>query len=133
MNATELSALLDAMPFARYCGVELVTALPDTVEGRLSWAKELCTAKGRMHGGALMTLGDTVGAACAFLNIPDGASTVTLESKTNFIQGVDEGAAIATARPLHVGGRFIVVQTTITDSHEALVAQITQTQAVLRS
>ena len=63
----------------------------------------------------------------------DGASTVTLESKTNFIQGVDEGAAIATARPLHVGGRFIVVQTTITDSHEALVAQITQTQAVLRS
>ena len=58
---------------------------------------------------------------------------MTIESKTNFIRGVDKGAAIAIARPLHVGGRFIVVQTTITDSHEALVAQITQTQAVLRS
>ena len=46
MTATELSALLDAMPFARYCGVELVTASPDAVEGRLSWAKELCTADG---------------------------------------------------------------------------------------
>jgi acyl-coenzyme A thioesterase PaaI-like protein len=32
-----------------------------------------------------------------------------------------------------VGGRFIVIQTTITDSDERLVAQTTQTQAVLRS
>ncbi|HXA33876.1 MAG TPA: PaaI family thioesterase [Acidimicrobiales bacterium] len=67
-----------------------------------------------------------------FLNLPDGASTTTIESKTNFMRGVDKGAAIASARPLHVGGRFIVIQTTITDSDERLVAQTTQTQAVLR-
>jgi 1,4-dihydroxy-2-naphthoyl-CoA hydrolase len=133
MTAIELSALLDAMPFARHCGVELVSATPDQVEGRLPWAPELCTANSRLHGGALMTLGDTVGAACGFLNLPDGASTTTIESKTNFIRGLEKGAAIAVARPLHVGGRFIVVQTTITDSDERLVAQTTQTQAVLRS
>ncbi|HEY6624232.1 MAG TPA: PaaI family thioesterase [Acidimicrobiales bacterium] len=133
MPAIELSALLDAMPFARYCGVELVAATPDEVEGRLAWSEDRCTANGRLHGGALMTLGDTVGAACAFVNLPDGASTATIESKTNFIRGVDRGTATAIARPLHVGGRFIVVQTAITDSGGELVAQITQTQAVLRS
>lgn len=133
MPTSDLSALLDAMPFARFCGVELVSATPDQVEGRLPWAKELCTANDRLHGGALMTLGDTVGAACGFLNLPDGASTVTIESKTNFIRGVADGSAVARARPLHVGGRFMVIQTTITDSDEVLVAQVTQTQAVLRS
>jgi 1,4-dihydroxy-2-naphthoyl-CoA hydrolase len=80
-----------------------------------------------------MTLGDTVGAACAFVNLPDGASTATIESETNFIRGVDRGSATAIARTLHVGGRFIVVQTTITDDDGGLVAAITQTQAVLRS
>lgn len=133
MVASELLALLDAMPFARHCGVELITATPDQVEGRLEWAPELCTANGRLHGGALMTLADTVGAACGFLNLPDGASTTTIESKTNFIRGVNKGAAIAVARPLHVGGRFTVIQTTVTDSDERLVVQTTQTQAVLRS
>jgi uncharacterized protein (TIGR00369 family) len=133
MAASDPSALLDAMPFARFCGVELVSATPDQVEGRLPWAEERCTANGRLHGGALMTLGDTVGAACAFLNLPDGASTVTIESKTNFVRGVGHGSAVARARPLHVGGRFMVIQTTITDSDDALVAQVTQTQAVLRS
>ena len=133
MVASELSALLDAMPFARHCGVELVAATPDQVEGRLEWAQELCTANGGLHGGALMTLADTVGAACGFLNLPDGASTTTIESKTNFIRGVDKGAAIAVARPLHVGGRFTVIQTTVTDSDARLVAHTTQTQAVLRS
>jgi len=133
MPAIELSVLLDAMPFARYCGVELVSATADEVEGWLSWAEDRCTANGHLHGGALMTLGDTVGAACAFVNLPDGASTVTIESKTNFIRGVDRGSATAIARPLHVGGRFIVVQTTITDDDGGLVAAITQTQAVLRS
>ena len=128
---TAITTLLDAMPFARLCGVEIVTATPEQVEGRLVWAPELCTANGRLHGGTLMTLADTV--ACGFLNLPDGASTTTIESKTNFIRGVDKGAAIAAARPLHVGGRFIVIQTTITDSDERLVAQTTQTQAVLRS
>jgi 1,4-dihydroxy-2-naphthoyl-CoA hydrolase len=104
ITAIELSALLDAMPFARHCGMELVTATPDEVEGRLEWAEELCTANGRLHGGALMTLADTVGAACGFLNRPDGASTTTIESKTNFMRAVDAGAAIAVARPLQWEG-----------------------------
>ena len=64
-----------------------------------------------LHGGAVMTLADSVGAVCAFLNLPEGASTSTIESKTNFFRGVRDGEVVATARPLHVGRTTIVVQT----------------------
>ena len=84
-----------------------------------------------MHGGALMTLADSVGAVCAFLNLPAGASTSTIESKTNFMRGVREGAAVATASPVHVGRTTIVVQTDIRDSAGKRVALVTQTQAVI--
>jgi uncharacterized protein (TIGR00369 family) len=84
-----------------------------------------------MHGGALMTLADTVGAVCAFLNLPDGASTATTNSITHLFRGVREGTVTATARPLHVGRSAIVVRTALTEDSGRLVAETTQTQAVL--
>jgi uncharacterized protein (TIGR00369 family) len=123
--------IVDLMPFARALGVEIDTAGPDEVTGRLAWAPERCTSGGVMHGGALMALADTLGAACAFLNLPEGASTTTLESKTNFFRGVREGEARGVARPLHTGRRFIVVQTDLYDGTGRRAAQVTQTQAVL--
>lgn len=124
--------LLASMPFAGACGVELVSASPEEARGRLAWAPERCTAGGVMHGGALMTLADSVGAVCAFLNLPPGAGTSTIESKTNFFRAVRDGAVEAVARPLHVGRTVIVVQTDLADERGRRVAQVTQTQAVTR-
>ena len=84
-----------------------------------------------MHGGAVMTLADTVGAVCAFLNLPAGASTSTVSSSTNFFRAVRAGELRATTRPLHAGRTTIVVQTELRDSNDNLVAMVTQTQAVL--
>ncbi|MEW2359408.1 PaaI family thioesterase [Spirillospora sp. NPDC029432] len=123
--------LIDAMPFARALGIGIDSAAPGEVTGRLAWAADRCTAGGVMHGGALMALADTLGAACAYLNLPDGASTTTLESKTNFMRGVRDGEVRGVARPLHTGRRFIVVQTDLYDAEDRRVAQVTQTQAVL--
>ncbi|MFF5262261.1 PaaI family thioesterase [Actinomadura viridis] len=123
--------LIDAMPFARELGVEIDAAGPGEVTGRLAWAPERCTAGGVMHGGALMALADSLGAVCAFLNLPPGASTTTVESKTNFFRGLREGAARGVTRPLHTGRRFIVVQTDLYDDRDRRLAQVTQTQAVL--
>ncbi|MEU5882617.1 PaaI family thioesterase [Spirillospora sp. NPDC047279] len=131
---TELTPdqLVDAMPFARALGVEIDAAAPEEVSGRLAWEPGRCTSGGIMHGGALMALADTLGGACAFLNLPPGASTATLESKTNFFRAVRSGHARGVARPLHVGKSSIVVQTDIYDADGRRVAQVTQTQAVLR-
>src|SRR5688572_31561171 len=125
--------LLAFMPFAVGIGVEIDEATPDAVTGRLPWAPERCTAGGILHGGALVTLADSLGALCAFLNLPEGATTSTIESKTNFFRGVREGAVHATARVLHVGRSAIVVQTELRDYGGRLVGQVTQTQAVLRA
>ena len=123
--------LASAVPFAAEIGVQLQSASPEEVRGRLDWAPERCTSAGVLHGGAIMTLADTLGATCAFLNLPPGAGTSTIESKTNFFRAVREGHVDAVSRPLHVGRTTIVVQTDITDANGKRVAQVTQTQAVL--
>src|SRR5580700_1976391 len=89
------TALLDTMPFARSCGIELTEAGPERVTGSVAWAPERCTAGGVLHGGVIMALADSMGGACAFLNLPEGARTSTIESKTNFFRGVRSGAAHA--------------------------------------
>ncbi len=127
----ELDSLLQTLPFSAALGMALTAAEPGEVSGSLPWAPERCTSGGVLHGGALMALADSLGGICAFLNLPPGAATSTIESKTNFFRGVRGGAAHGTCRPLHVGRRTIVVQTDITDDAGKRVAQVTQTQAVL--
>lgn len=121
-----------AMPFAATLGIELVAAAPEEVRARLAYDERLCTAGGILHGGALMSLADAAGAYCAFLNLPDGAGgTATIESKTNFFSAVRSGVVEARSRPLHRGGRTIVVETDLYDEAGKHVARVTQTQAVL--
>jgi 1,4-dihydroxy-2-naphthoyl-CoA hydrolase len=120
-----------SMPFAQHLGIELVHATATEVRARMPWAPHLCTSGGVLHGGALMAIADTAGAACAVLNLPEGAGTSTIESKTNFFRGVRAGHVDAVTRPLHVGRSTIVVQTDLFDASGKRVAQVTQTQAVL--
>jgi 1,4-dihydroxy-2-naphthoyl-CoA hydrolase len=126
-----VNELAAAVPFAAELGIEVVAATPEEVRGSMPWAPEHCTVDGVLHGGALMSFADTLGAVCAFLNLPEGATTTTVESKTNFFRAVREGKVTGIARPLHAGRRFIVVQTDLFDDEERRVAQTTQTQAVL--
>ena len=130
-NGIDGAALVETMPFAAGLGVEIHSATPEEVSGGLAWSEERCTSGGIMHGGALMALADSLGAVCAFLNLPPGAGTSTIESKTNFFRGVRKGSVRAISRPLHVGRTTIVVQTDLYDDDDRRVAQITQTQAVL--
>jgi len=126
-----LDDLLGLMPFAAAVGLTLDSAEPAEVRGRLAWAPERCTAAGVLHGGAMMTLADSLGGVCAFLNLPPGAQTSTITSNTSFMRAVRDGEVTGVTRPLHVGRTVIVVQTDLRDDSGRLVAQVTQTQAVL--
>ncbi|HEX3434924.1 MAG TPA: PaaI family thioesterase [Solirubrobacteraceae bacterium] len=120
----------DTMPFAVLIGAELLETTPQLVRGRMEFSPERCTAGGLLHGGALMALADGCGGVCAFLNLPEGAiGTATIESKTNFLRGVREGAVIASTRPLHAGHTTMVIETEIAREDGKLVAKVTQTQA----
>ena len=126
-------AFRELMPLTRTLGIEVIRYEAEEVRVRLPWAPALCTSGGVLHGGALMALADSAGGACAFLNLPEGATgTTTIESKTNFLRAVREGHAEAAAKPLHVGRTVIVVETGVVDAGGRLVARVTQSQLVLR-
>jgi 1,4-dihydroxy-2-naphthoyl-CoA hydrolase len=133
-DPTQLAEALATMPFSVGLGIEIQEATKDEVRGSLAWAPERCTIGGALHGGLLMGFADSVGAICAFLNLPSGAlGTTTIESKTNFFRGVRAGNVIASCTPLHVGRTTIVVQTDLRDDGGRRVALVTQTQAVLQA
>jgi uncharacterized protein (TIGR00369 family) len=132
MTAEEPRAdLLTMIPFVATLGIELVSATPEQVVGRLAWREELCTVGGALNGGALMSLADNLGGVCAFLNLPAGASTATISSSTNFMRAVRRGHVTGTTRPLRVGRSVIVVQTELRDDTGQLAAHTTQAQAVI--
>lgn len=127
----ELDELVAAMPFAESLGIRLATATPEEVVGSLAWAPDRCTTGGLLHGAALMALADSLGGIAGFLNLPPGAGTSTIESKTNFFRGVRGGSVTGTTRPVHVGRTTIALQTELRDDDGRLVGLTTQTQAVL--
>src|SRR6202158_4974398 len=112
-------------------GLRSVEAGPDRVVAELTIRDELRTVGGALHGGTLMALADTVGAAATVVNLPAGASTTTLESKTNFFAAGRGGGVRAEATPLHKGKRTQVWQTRVTDESGRLLSLTTQTQMVL--
>lgn len=120
-----------SMPLAATLGIEAVLAGKEEVRLALPWRSELCTSGGLLHGGTLLALADTAGGLCAFLNLPPDAGTATTSSTTHFLRGVRDGRAVAISRPLHVGRSVIVVETTVTDAGDRVVAKTTQSQAVL--
>jgi 1,4-dihydroxy-2-naphthoyl-CoA hydrolase len=121
------------MPFAELKGVVFTEAQPDRVVARMLVRPDLCTLHHTIHGGAIMALADSVGAAATVINLPDDAKgTTTIESKTNFIGGAKEGTTVvATATPVHRGRRTQVWQTRLETEDGKLLAIVTQTQLVL--
>src|SRR5262245_47319617 len=105
-----------AVPFAGLIGMELVSVEKERIEARMVVRPDLCNPMGGLHGGAAMSLADTMGAMAAFRNLPpDAKGTTTLESKTNFIGAVQSGeTVIAVCTPIHIGKRTSVWQTKIT-------------------
>ncbi len=124
----------EMLPFAKLLGIEFVSAAPDRIVAELTVREELCTRPAVLHGGAIMAFADTLGGVGTMLNLPEGAGTTTLESKTNFIAAAPVGTRVtAEATPLHRGRRTMVWQTRIATPEGKLVALVTQTQLVLES
>jgi uncharacterized protein (TIGR00369 family) len=112
-------------------GIRFVEASPDRVVAELTIRDDLRTIGGALHGGTLMALADVVGATATFVNLPPGASTTTLESKTNFFAAGREGVVRAESLPLHRGRSTMVWQTRVTDAAGRLLSMTIQTQMVL--
>jgi len=133
MTAESVSQFVtDPLPFAKLLGLELVTVTPDRVEAVLQVRADLCTHPAVLHGGAVMALADTLGAIATVANLAEGATTTTIESKTNFFAAIPVGdTARAECTPLHRGRTTMVWQTRVTRGDGRVAALIIQTQLVL--
>ena len=125
-------ALLTPLGLPRFLGMTVTAAEPDRVVAELMVTEEHCTVGHTIHGGAIMAFADTVGAIGTVLNLREGQSTTTLESKTNFFAGAPVGTRlVAESVPLHRGRRTQVWETRLSGENGRLVAKVTQTQMVL--
>jgi uncharacterized protein (TIGR00369 family) len=118
--------------FPELLGIRFLEASPEMVRAEMTVRSGLTTVPGVAHGGAIMAFADTLGAAGTVLNLPPGAATTTIESKTNFISAAPVGSRlIGETVPLHRGRRTMVWQTRVTTEDGKLVALVVQTQMVL--
>lgn len=130
--ADEFGALVDAVPFARLLGIRYLSTSPERVSAELVVREDLCTAGPIAHGGVLMAFADTLGAVATVLNLSGGATTATLESKTNFFAPAPVGSVVVgECVPLHRGKRTMTWQTRLTNAEGRLLAQVIQTQMIL--
>ena len=128
-----LHAIANNQPdYANHIGAVLIEAVPERVVFDMPVTQVLANRNGVLHGGAIMGLADNAGGTGTFLNLPEGLSTTTLESKTNFLRPIRIGdVARAVSIPLHLGKTMQVWQTTITRGDGKVAAIVTQSQLVL--
>ena len=122
----------EMLPFAELLGIEFVSAAPDKIVAEMIVRENLCTRPAVLHGGAVMAFADTLGATGTIVNLPEGAGTTTIESKTNFVAPAPAGTrVVGEATPIHRGRRTMIWQTRVSTPEGRLVALVTQTQLVL--
>ncbi|HTS51358.1 MAG TPA: PaaI family thioesterase [Bryobacteraceae bacterium] len=120
------------LPFANLLGIQIIESTAEKVVAELLVRDDLCTQPAVLHGGAAMALADTLGALATLQNLPPGAGTTAIESKTNFLAPAPAGTTVRAERtPIHRGKRTQVWQTRISTREGRLVALVTQTQLVL--
>jgi uncharacterized protein (TIGR00369 family) len=119
-------------PFSKLLGIHFVSATPERVVAEMVVREDLCTTPAVLHGGAIMAFADTLGACATVINLKEGFSTTTIESKTNFFAPAAVGTRVTgECLALHRGRRTMAWQTRITSERGKLVAVVTQTQIVL--
>jgi uncharacterized protein (TIGR00369 family) len=122
------------LPFAELIGVRFTSASRDKVTAELDVRDDLCTRPAVLHGGAIMSFADTLGAAATILNLPEGKWTTTVESKTNFLSSSPAGSKVTgETTPVHRGRQTMVWQTRVLRPDGRLVALVLQTQLVLEA
>jgi len=118
--------------FPGLMGVTLTEVTPERVVATMKVRPDLCTAGSILHGGAFMAFADTIGAVATVVNLPAGARTTTIESKTNFLGAAPVGSTVtAECTAFHRGRTTMVWQTQIRSEQGKLCAVVTQTQMVL--
>src|SRR5262245_51805414 len=116
---------------AELIGIHVTSAEPQRVVGELTLRPNLLQPYGYVHGGALMTLMDTLAGMASALNGAPGQGFLTIEMKTNFLRSIRRGRIVGEATAVHIGRRTHVWQMSVDDEQGRRLALATLTQLVI--
>jgi 1,4-dihydroxy-2-naphthoyl-CoA hydrolase len=103
-------------------GIEIVEATKDRVVARMPVGPKVHQPFGLLHGGASVSLAETVMSIGAWYNTDrEKEFAVGLEINANHVRAVRDGTVTATATPVHVGRRTQVWEARIVDDRGKLV------------
>lgn len=115
-----------------HLGIEFTELGEDFVRARMPVDRRTHQPAGLLHGGASVTLAETLGSTGAMLSVdPERFQVVGLEINANHVRGVREGWVIGTARPVHRGKTTQLWEIRITDESHKLICISRLTIAVL--
>src|SRR5687768_5790606 len=124
---------LPAPPVASLIGFTVVAAEPGRVTCRMDARVEVhANPMGTLHGGILCDIADAaMGLAHASL-LAEGESFTTLELKMNFLRPVWDATLTAVGEVVKAGTTVSLVECTITDERDRMVARGSCTCLTLR-
>lgn len=115
-----------------HIGIEFTDVGDDYVTARMPVDHRTHQPYGLLHGGASVTLAETLGSTGAYLCVdPERFLVVGLEINANHVRGVREGWVTGTARPLHRGKTTQLWEIKIIDDAGKLVCVSRITMAIL--
>lgn len=121
-------------PMAKLIGFRCTVAEPGEIVMQLDHDPSLENFAGMFHGGAAMTILDTVMGAAAHTLVPEGSGIVTLDLSTTFLRPITVGNApiTATGKVLNLGRSVVYAQGEVLDRNGKLVAHATGNFSVVR-
>ncbi len=115
-----------------HLGIEFVEVGPDYLRARMPVDNRTRQPLGLLHGGASVTLAETLGSLASTLIIDLGKeSPVGLEINANHVKSVRDGWVNGKVSPIHLGKSTHVWHITVTNERDELVSISRITVAVL--
>jgi len=114
---------IEKIPFVHLLGMKVVSFEENGLVMTMRIGPKHLNVMGGVHGGALVSVIDTVVYFAIRRYIPNGKVLSTSEIKVNFFRPVSVGKIETHARILHLGKHTAVGEAEITDSEGRLVAK----------
>ena len=119
-------------PIATLIGFDLRSVEPGHAVVDLEASERHANPMGTVHGGVLCDIADAAMGMAYAASLEEGETFTTLELKINFLRPVRAGRLVADARVVKGGRTVGLVECTITDDQDRLVARASSTCMTLR-
>ncbi len=123
---------ISQMTMVEQLGIEFVEIGDDYLKATMPVDHRTVQPYGILHGGASVTLAESLGSTAGYLCLDSSAKKVVgLDINANHLRPVTGGFVTGVARPIHLGTSTQVWEIRITNEHDKLVCISRLTLAVL--